>query len=167
MLIQVLSRLCITQRQGKVFCCTIQQQVMTIHCTYSMYNKVANRKCSLPLRRVHEIKHTYLVFHTHGLFITWKPSSGWSDPVHPGPRLLVNWAPNSSGKWGGGMCSGWRGPIPAPLGLHRVHLPCTIFLLHNTLSPTVHFNGLNGTAYTRPSMVQNRKVCVHKELFAV
>ncbi len=34
------------------------------------------RRCSLPLQRVHEIKHTYLVFHTHGLFITWKPSSG-------------------------------------------------------------------------------------------
>jgi hypothetical protein len=28
-------------------------------------------------------------------------------------------------------------------------------LLHSTLSPTVHFNGSNGTAYTRPSMVQN------------
>ncbi len=53
------------------------------------------------------------------------------------------------------MCSGWRGQIPAPLGLHRVHLHYTISLQHNTLSPTVHFNGSNGTAYTRPSMVQN------------
>jgi hypothetical protein len=53
------------------------------------------------------------------------------------------------------MSSGWRGPIPAPLGLHRVHLPYTISLLHNTLNPTVHFNGSNGTTYTRPSMVQN------------
>jgi hypothetical protein len=53
------------------------------------------------------------------------------------------------------MSSGWRGPIPAPLGLHRVHLPYTISLFHNTLNPTVHFNGSNGTAYTRPSMVQN------------
>jgi hypothetical protein len=26
--------------------------------------------CSLPLRRVHEIKRTYLVPRTHGLFIT-------------------------------------------------------------------------------------------------
>jgi hypothetical protein len=55
------------------------------------------------------------------------------------------------------MCSGWRGQIPAPLGLHRVHLHYTIFLLHNTLSPAVHLNGSNGTAYTRPSMVQNKK----------
>jgi hypothetical protein len=45
------------------------------------------------------------------------------------------------------MCSGWRGQIPAPLGLHRVHLHYTIFLLHNTWSPTVHFNGSNGTGY--------------------
>jgi hypothetical protein len=30
-------------------------------------------------------------------------------------------------------------------------------LLHSTLSPTVHFNGSDGTAYTRPSMVQNNK----------
>ncbi len=29
---------------------------------------------SLPLRRVHEIKHMYLVPHTHGLFITWTHS---------------------------------------------------------------------------------------------
>jgi hypothetical protein len=28
-------------------------------------------------------------------------------------------------------------------------------LLRSTLSTTVHFNGSNGTAYTRPSMVRN------------
>jgi hypothetical protein len=28
-------------------------------------------------------------------------------------------------------------------------------LLHSTLSPTIHFNGSNGTAYTRSSMVRN------------
>jgi hypothetical protein len=53
------------------------------------------------------------------------------------------------------MCSVWRGQIPAPLGLHRVHLHYTISLLHNTLSPTVHSNG---TAFTRPSMVQNKNI---------
>jgi hypothetical protein len=56
------------------------------------------------------------------------------------------------------MCSGWRGQIPAPLGLHRVlrTFPLHNFPLYNALSPTVHLNGSNGTAYTRPSMVQNR-----------
>jgi hypothetical protein len=62
------------------------------------------------------------------------------------------------------MCSGWRGQIPAPLGLHRVHLHYTISLLHSTLSPTVHFNGSNGTAYTRPSMVRNSKAHVTCQL---
>ncbi len=71
----------------------------------------------------------------------------------------VDLSSRSPGKWGGDMCSGWRGPIPAPLGLHRVHLPYTIFLLYNTLSSTVHFNGSNGTADTRPPMVQNITIC--------
>jgi hypothetical protein len=28
------------------------------------------------------------------LLLTWKPSLLWKDPVHPGPRLLVNWSPH-------------------------------------------------------------------------
>jgi hypothetical protein len=48
-----------------------------------------------------------------------------------------------------------EGPNPASLGLHRVHLYYTISLLHITLSSAAHFNGSNGTAYTRPSIVQN------------
>jgi hypothetical protein len=58
------------------------------------------------------------------------------------------------------MCSGWGDQITAPLGLHREHLHYTISLLHNTLSPTVHVTGSNGTAYTRPSMVQ-KSICIH------
>jgi hypothetical protein len=40
------------------------------------------------------------------------------------------------------------------------------FLLHNKLSPTVHFNGSNRTAYTRPSMVQNSTISMDSAGFS-
>jgi hypothetical protein len=39
--------------------------------------------------------------------------------------------------------------------LRRVHLSTHQSLLHCTLSLAIHFNGSNGTAYTRPSKIQN------------
>ncbi len=50
---------------------------------------------------------------------------------------------------------GGGGQIPAPLGPHRVHLHYTPISLAQYIEPNLHFNGSNGTAYTRPSMVQN------------
>jgi hypothetical protein len=41
--------------------------------------------------------------------------------------------------------------------LLRLHLSTHQSLLHCTLSPAIHFNGSNGTAYTGPSKVQNKK----------
>jgi hypothetical protein len=40
--------------------------------------------------------------------------------------------------------------------LLRLHLSTHQSLLHCTLSPAIHFNGSNGTAYTRASKVRNR-----------
>jgi hypothetical protein len=39
--------------------------------------------------------------------------------------------------------------------LLRLHLSTHQSLLHCTLSQAIHFNGSDGTAYTRPSKVQN------------
>jgi hypothetical protein len=50
------------------------------------------------------------------------------------------------------------GQVPAPLEPNKVHLHYTPSLLHSTLSITVHFNGSNETAYTRPFIVHNTYV---------
>ncbi len=102
---------------------------------YIMYTHFNICTCSLPLRRVHEIKHTYLVFRTHGLFITWKPSSGVIRSCPPWSQVASKLSPQYPGKWGGGMCSGWRGQIPAPLFFWATQ---GTFPLHNNLFCTIH-----------------------------
>jgi hypothetical protein len=62
--------------------------------------------------------------------------------------------------------SGWRGAESLLLLGHPGYISTTHqSFLHSTLSPTVHFNGSNGTAYTRPSMVQNTKYIHRYNLF--
>ncbi len=48
-----------------------------------------------------------------------------------------------------------EGPNPCSSWVTQGAFPLHNFPLYNALSPTVHLNGSNGTAYTRPSMVQN------------
>jgi hypothetical protein len=61
-----------------------------------------------------------------------------------------------SGKWGAGLVltlsTSGEGANSLLLTLH---LPTHQSLLHCTLSPAIHFNGSDGTAYTRASKVQN------------
>ncbi len=49
------------------------------------------------------------------------------------------------------MCSEWRGANPCSSWVLRVHISTHQSLLHCTLSPAIHFNGSNGTAYNRAS----------------
>jgi hypothetical protein len=92
--------------------------------------------------------------------LTWKSSLLWQDPSTLVP-VADNWSshfpplayiPLIPGEW----CSRWapqvKGPNPCSSGYisttHQSFLCCT-------LSPAIHFNGSNGTAYTRPSKVQH------------
>jgi hypothetical protein len=52
-----------------------------------------------------------------------------------------------------------EGPNPCSSWVTQGTFPLHNFPLYNALSPTVHFNGSNGTAYTRPSKVQNKRYC--------
>jgi hypothetical protein len=90
--------------------------LILLHCgTSSNYN--STRRCSLPLWRVHEIKHMYLASRIHGLFITltqffisttytqlaqyvqgWHYTGGtWCNPLYnpplPGKSLPCSWTP--------------------------------------------------------------------------
>ncbi len=47
-----------------------------------------------------------------------------------------------------------KGPEPCSSGYEYISTTHQSFL-YCTLSPAIHFNGSNGTAYTRPSKVQN------------
>ncbi len=69
-------------------------------------------------------------------------------------KLSPQWVPQVNGE--GVRCSLWahqvKGPTPCSSGyISATHQS----LLHCTLSPAIHFNGSNGTTYTRPSKVQN------------
>jgi hypothetical protein len=68
---------------------------------------------------------------------------------------------SASGKWGGGevqpLSTSGEG---ANSLLLRLHFSSHQSLLYCTLSPAIHFNGSNGTAYTRPSEVQNNNIVV-------
>jgi hypothetical protein len=57
---------------------------------------------------------------------------------------------------GEGVCSEWRGANPCSSWVLRVHFSTHQSLLYCTLSPAIHFNGANGTAYARPSKVQDK-----------
>ncbi len=48
-----------------------------------------------------------------------------------------------------------EGPKPCSSWVTQGTFPLQNFPLYYALSPTVHLNGSNGTAYTRPCMVQN------------
>jgi hypothetical protein len=56
---------------------------------------------------------------------------------------------------GKGCAQGGGGANPCSSWVLRVLLSTHQSLLHCALSLAIHFNGLNGTAYTRPSKVQN------------
>jgi hypothetical protein len=57
---------------------------------------------------------------------------------------------------GKGCAQSGGGANPCSSWALRVHISTHQSLLHCTLSPVIHFNGSNGTAYTRPSKVQHR-----------
>jgi hypothetical protein len=52
---------------------------------------------------------------------------------------------------GEGVCSEWRGANPCSSWVLRVHISTHQSLLYCTLNPAIHFNGSNGTAYTKAS----------------
>ncbi len=75
------------------------------------------------------------------LSLTWRPSLLWWDPVHSGPRLLINWALNTvgtSGEWGRGVLRVEGGQSLLLLGSQGTYLYTPIpFTLY--INPAVHF----------------------------
>ncbi len=69
-------------------------------------------------------------------------------------KLSPQYVPQVNGE---GVCSEWRGANRCSSWVLRVHISAHQSPLHCTLSPAIHFNGSNGTAYNRASnIVLNR-----------
>jgi hypothetical protein len=67
-------------------------------------------------------------FPFYSSLLTWKPSFAWSDPVHLGPRLLVNWPPLSQP-----LPIPPHSKFPAPLGFPQQALHLTKTTLRSRL----------------------------------